>query len=259
MQKSVEIKNKGLTLRGMVHTPQIITGRIPLVCLFHGFMGNKAEQHFIFVKLSRILENIGIASVRFDFDGSGESDGNFVDMTMSKELDDARAILNYAKSLDFVDTSKIAVLGISMGGAVASMLAGECKDDIKALCLWAPAGNMGELVMTGRSENDINGLKERGYYDLDGFAVGKDFVEDVLKLDIFGIAAPYDKNVLIIHGTEDKSVPFTISERYGEIYGTKAVIHAVKGSDHTFDSKEWEDETLEYTAGFLDGELKNNI
>lgn len=259
MQKAVEIRNKDITLRGVLHTPEIITGKIPIVCLFHGFTGSRVEQHFIFVKLSRILENIGIASVRFDFDGSGESDGNFVDMTISKELDDAKAILSYVKSLDFVDTSKIAVLGLSLGGAVASMLAGDCKDDIKTLCLWAPAGNMEELVMVKGTEEDVNEMRKRGYYDVGGLSVGTDFVDDVVKLDIFARAAAYDKNVLLIHGTADKTVPFSTSERYAEIYGTQAVFHAVNGSDHTFNSKEWEEETLDYTAGFLEGELKNNM
>ena len=115
MQKAVELQSGELTLRGMLHIPEGITGKIHMVCIFHGFTGNKMEPHFIFVKLSRMLAAKGIASVRFDFGGSGESDGDFVDMTISKELAEAKLILDFAKSQDFVDTSKIKMsIGIIM-------------------------------------------------------------------------------------------------------------------------------------------------
>jgi len=147
MQQAVEIISRGNTLRGMVNIPDNIIGKVPTVIILHGFGGNKMGPHFIFVKLSRLLERIGIASVRFDFAGSGESDGEFSDMTISGELSDAENILQYIQTLDFVDTKNIAIVGFSMGGAIAAMLAAEYKKYIHSLCLWAPAGNMGEIVL----------------------------------------------------------------------------------------------------------------
>jgi uncharacterized protein len=257
MQKAVEIKSRNLTLRGMLHTPDGATGKVPIVCIFHGFTGNKMEPHFIFVKLSRMFEARGIASVRFDFAGSGESDGDFVDMTISKELEEAKDILDFVKSLDFVDKSKIGIVGLSMGGAVASMLAGDRKEDVQSLCLWAPAGNMGELITRGKSETDLNEMRKVGYWDLGGLLLGTEFVDDVLKLDIFKKASSYDKNVLLLHGDKDQAVPISTSERYLEIYETHAVLHIVEGGDHTFNTKAWEDEVLDYTIGFFEGELKS--
>jgi esterase/lipase len=257
MQRAVEIQSRNLTLRGMLHIPEKVTKKIPILCIFHGFTGNKMEPHFIFVKLSRMLEAKGIASIRFDFSGSGESDGDFIDMTISHELEEAMDILNYAKSLDFVDTSKIGVLGLSMGGAVASMLAGDCKNDIKSLCLWAPAGNMGELVTRGRSEDEINEMHKIGFWDLGGLSLGSGFLNDILSLDIYSKAASYDKNVLLLHGTKDQTVPMSTSEKYLEIYETRGVLHFIEESDHTFNKKEWEEEVLDYTLGFFEGELKD--
>ena len=55
MQKAIELVSQGLTLRGMLHMPENVPGKVPVVVIFHGFTGNKMEPHFIFVKLSRML------------------------------------------------------------------------------------------------------------------------------------------------------------------------------------------------------------
>lgn len=66
MQKSVELTYGSRTLRGMMHVPDGTHGKAPMVVMFHGFTGNKVESHFIFVKLSRELEKVGIGSFRFE-------------------------------------------------------------------------------------------------------------------------------------------------------------------------------------------------
>lgn len=256
MQKAVEIESRGLTLRGMVHIPDGNTGKLPVVIIFHGFTGHKMESHFSFVKLSRLLEKSGIASVRFDFGGSGESDGDFVDMTISKELLDAKTILDYVKTLDYVDINRIGVVGLSMGGAVASMLAGDRKEDICALCLWAPAGNMLELILNGPYKDKIAEIEQNGYIDLGGLLLGLDFINDLKSIDIYEKASSYDKNVLILHGDSDKTVPVSASEKFLEIYEKRGCLHIVQGGDHTFNSKVWEDEVLDYTMEFMADELK---
>jgi uncharacterized protein len=252
LQKAVELQHGGLVLRGMLHIPEGVKGKVPIICIFHGFTGDKMEPHFIFVKLSRLLEAKGIASIRFDFSGSGESDGEFVDMTISKELEEANLILDYAKGLEFVDVDRISLLGLSMGGAVASMLAGERKSEVRALCLWAPAGNMGELAMKRKNENYDENMSKLGYYDLGGLLLGEKFLEDILKIDIFGKASGYENNILILHGDKDQSVPYSISEKYLNLYGAKAVLHTIVGGDHTFNRKKWEDEVLAYTLEFFE-------
>ena len=122
--------------------------------------------HFIFVKLSRLLESAGIASIRFDFCGSGESDGDFVDMTMSTELEDANNILNYVRTLGFVDNDNVGIVGLSMGGAIASMLSGNRKSDIKTMCLWAPAGNMDKVILDKHYiAGNYKKFRKQGYFD----------------------------------------------------------------------------------------------
>ena len=70
-------------LYGMLHspdTPAPATGW-PSVVVLHGFTGNRIEGHRNFVLLARKLAARGVACLRFDFRGSGESQGDFSEMT----------------------------------------------------------------------------------------------------------------------------------------------------------------------------------
>jgi len=250
MQKHVEMKNKiGQVLRGYLHTPGEYEGKIPAVGIFHGFTGNKMEPQFIFVKLSRLLEQHGIASVRFDFAGSGESDGEFYDMTVTREIDDARCILEYLFSLDFVDKQKISIVGLSLGGAISSYLAGEYKEKLYKVVLWAPAGNMKEIAKNVVETNPT--IKEKGYIDLGGLLLSQDFYYDLQKYDFFEEIKRYPGKVLILHGTNDQAVPIEVGRKDKQIVGDRAEINEIEGDDRTFNKYEWERLVLDKTVEFL--------
>lgn len=253
MQKAVELVNiRGQVLRGMLHVPENAGAKVPIVAIYHGFTGNKMEPHFIFVKLSRALEKKGIASVRFDFAGSGESDGEFIDMTISGEISDALDILNYARSLEFVDNARTGIVGLSLGGAIASSVAGTQHDKIKTLVLWAPAGNELRNMKENPDPAQVKSLEEKGYLDLNGFVLGKGFIYDLDNIDIYADAARYDKKVLIVHGSADQSVPLHVSSKeYAAIYGDRMELHVIEGADHTFNKKEWEEEAIGTTVNYL--------
>lgn len=256
MQKSVEIKSKELILRGMIHIPENPTGNVPVVVIYHGFGGNKMGPQFTFVKLSRILEKHGIASVRFDFAGSGESDGDFSNMTFTNEIYDANAILDYVEKLDFIDKDKIAIFGYSMGGAIASVLAGDRTDEINTLCLLAPAGNIGEVVKDVFIGDRYDEYIKEGCVDILGFLLGKCFMEDIKHIDIFNRASKYNKKSMIIHSTSDEVVPFDISKLYMDIYKENSELKIIKDANHTFQDSKWEAAIVNIIVEYFDNMLK---
>ena len=237
MERYVECESRGLTLRGMLHVPDQRPGKVPFVILFHGFCDDRNEINFVHTELSRRLCERGIASVRFDFAGSGDSDGRFEDMTVSGEVEDGLAILDYVKSLDFVDQSRIAIHGLSMGGCVASMVAGLRDADVCALSLWCPAPdvvyNMKHKMLCGV---DVSDIEEKGYADYEGLRVGLGFYQDALDLDPYAVAAKFTKRVNLVHGDEDVTASIHCSERYKEIYGDRAEFLVVHGAEHRFKS-----------------------
>ena len=160
MQHYCEIPTPKGVMRGFFHKPNC--DKHPVCLIFHGFTGQKTGTKFCYVQLSRMLEAKGIASFRFDFLGSGESDLNFKDMTFKDELACARVILEEALKME--NCTEVYVLGHSMGGAVASELAKLYPKEIKKLVLWAPAFNLPMALdyLTGKVEANVDGLYDHG-------------------------------------------------------------------------------------------------
>ena len=266
MERYIELPNaEGTILRGMLHIPDAeatrktanAEGKIPFVILFHGFCDDRAEINFVHIDLSRRLEKAGIGSARFDFAGSGESDGEFIDMTVSGEVSDGLVILDWAKTLDFVDVDRIAIHGLSMGGCVASMVAGTRPDEVKCLSLWCPAPdvvyNMKErMLLCGIDASDI---REKGYVDVEGLQVGVGFYEDCLSIDPFAVAAHYHGPVNTVHGDADTTASCTCSERYKEIYGDRCSYTVVHGAEHRFKSVDFRAARMNSAMEFLTREL----
>ena len=73
-EELIHFTNEDLRLYGMLHRPEG-AGPHPAVMILHGFTGQRIEPHRLFVKLARQLVAAGIAALRFDFRGSGESEG----------------------------------------------------------------------------------------------------------------------------------------------------------------------------------------
>ena len=96
----------------------------------HGFKGDLGyDDSKILYALSHYLNDQGLPTIRFDFDGCGKSDGKFEDMTVYSKILDGIKILDYVRNT--VRAKHIYLVGHSQGGVVASMLAGYYRDVIE--------------------------------------------------------------------------------------------------------------------------------
>src|SRR5690242_9112874 len=109
IERAVEFQTTGAkTLRGVLHQPaEGVPGPAPAVVFFHGFTGNRMESHWMFVRCSRALAEAGVASLRFDFYGSGESDGEFRQMTLTGEIADGRAAVAFLRKQNGIDPQRV--------------------------------------------------------------------------------------------------------------------------------------------------------
>ena len=137
LETPVTFECRGQQIVGMLHLPAG-RKRVPAVLLLHGFTGTKVEAHRMFVKLSRTLAQKGIASLRFDFRGSGDSAGNFEDLTLRSELADSLEAIKFLARHKRINSRRLGLVGLSFGGAVASYVVGRERTRFQGLVLWAP-------------------------------------------------------------------------------------------------------------------------
>ncbi|MBP5720819.1 MAG: alpha/beta fold hydrolase [Bacteroidales bacterium] len=211
------------------------TDYCPMVILMHGIFSSKDYNPM--PALAKGLARAGIASIRFDFNGHGKSEGRMQDMTVEKEIADALAVYTYVKSLPYV--SEIGILGHSQGGVIASMTAGRLAEqgmDVPGkMVLIAPGAVIKEACQGGKFFNARFDPKDPPeYIRCWGFMrLGREYLLSTQELDIFGTAAAYPGKVLILHGTRDGIVPLWCSERYQETYGDRAELVLIDGENHT--------------------------
>ena len=222
-------------LSAVMQTPDGLN-KYPLVILCHGFTSSKEVD--IFTNLADKLEKNGIASIRFDFNGHGQSEGKFEDMTVINEIEDTKKVYNYVKDLH--EVTKIALAGHSQGGVVSSMVAGELgADKIKSLVLMAPAAVLRDDAIRGQifdiRYDSVNPPKNVDLHDKDheGYKIGYNYIKTAQTLPIYETAKNYAGPACLIHGTHDIVVPYTYSLHYKEIF-KNGELHLIEGDDHGF-------------------------
>lgn len=240
MVKAVEIINKdNFILRGFLHLPPHAT---KIVVMLHGFTGNKTEHNGHFRNLSRMLEKEGIASLRMDFHGNGESDGEFSDFVFENALDDANRMIKYAKEVEGI--KECYLLGFSMGGAMASLVA---NDSIDKLVLWSAAGTMKETAH--RSLDGWRKLDNDHSYS-NGFIISRAYVDSIDKYDMYQNCGNFHNPCLIVQGSEDLSVNPKCAMKYHELI-KNSKLHLIEGAGHGYNAYEEALELYNVTIDFL--------
>ena len=222
-----------------------------MVILMHGIFSSKDFPPM--PQIARALAKEGIASIRFDFDGHGKSEGQMIDMTIANELADAKAICDYAATLPYV--AGISLLGHSQGGVIASMTAGADNINPKALILLAPGSVIKEACQGGHffgNEFDPNDPPEyiKCFHH---FKLGRNYLLQTQELDIYEVAERYQGPACIIHGSKDGIVPLWCSEKYKAIYSDSRM-HIVEGENHLIIKKQ--KEVIRIILDFLKDTLK---
>lgn len=154
--EKVFFKNtQGQRLCGIFEIPSPDSKEI--IIFFHGNGSNKDSKSSSEFRIK--LEQEGFNTFRFDFNGCGESDGEFIDQTLTSTTADAECALEFVKEKGFID---ISIYGVSHGGFVAVMIA-LSHPELKRIALFAPA-------------LDMYGIRER--------RLGREFIENIKPGDI---------------------------------------------------------------------------
>lgn len=242
-REHVIIENEGQKIFGIMHRP-LHAPHAPAVLMCHGFAGNKIGRYRIYVQLAQQLARVGIATLRFDFRGSGESEGEFSEMTIDTEVSDALKGLEWLRKQPHIDAKRIGMLGNSFGGAIA-VLAAERDGRIMSLALLAALFNSvqwrrkWEAFLSNTA--DESAQKEMARL-LDGNAPGAGFYKSFMTLNVEPCLHSL-KNVplLHIHSESDTRVGLDQADHYKrcrEAASAETKWIRLQKSDHDFSSSD---------------------
>jgi len=233
-EQRITLTSNGNKLVGIITRPDDSKNSVqPLVILLHGLTGSKDSQ--LIRNISDALVYNGIATIRFDFDGHGESGGAQTDMTVLTELDDAEVFVEYAESLAWV--KNITLLGHSQGGLVAGLLAGKLGSArIPYLVQLAPAAIIADVPQSGK----VGGQQifdprnpPAEYVFLNSFHLSPKYLEDAKKINVWAAAERYRGKVLLFQGDNDVLIPVEYAQKYKQAY-SDADVRILNGEDHLF-------------------------
>jgi pimeloyl-ACP methyl ester carboxylesterase len=218
-------------------------GAGPTVVWLGGFKsdmtGTKAES------LSQWAAREGRSFVRFDYSGHGASEGRFEDGTISAWLEDSLA------AVDALTQGPLILVGSSMGGWIAALLALQRRDLVSGIVFIAPAPDFTEelmwKMMTERQRDILlreGRLEEPSPYSAEPTIITRSLIEDGRRHLILGGAIDIIAPVRIIQGMADAEIPWRHALRFAECLTTDDVeVTLVKAGDHRL-SKPGEIETI---------------
>jgi uncharacterized protein len=217
-ERTVDFAVEGQKVVGTLALPDGVANP-PVILLLHGFTGSRDELEIpavkegIFERAARMWADRGVASLRIDFRGSGDSDGTYEDTTLDGQVTDALAALDFLAAGGEVDKTKMALVGWSMGGAVGAVVAGRTTHPLTSVTLWAPATNMASsLTFLMGPDFMKQGLASGGKPVTGKLPWGADvslrsgFFESLYKIDPVAEITRYDGPLLVAVGSKDETV-----------------------------------------------------
>ena len=196
-------------------------------------------------RITRALANKGIAVLRFDFTGLGNSDGDFANTNFSSNIND---LIQAANHLEENYAAPVMIIGHSLGGA-AVLAAAHAIPSLKAVVtIGAPAtGHHVEHLFSHAKEEIVN--NDEALVDLAGrqFKIKKQFVEDIYTYNDTKHINQLNKALLVLHSPIDETVSIDEAAKiYSAAKHPKSFISLDK-ADHLLSRRE----DSEYVASII--------
>ena len=230
MRQKVEFESSGLTLSGALEAPE---SAVRCYALFaHCFTCGKDVAAAS--RIARALTRAGIAVLRFDFTGLGNSDGDFANTNFSSNLHDLLAAADFLRQE--YEAPQL-LIGHSLGGAAVLAMAGEVEEAKAVVTIGAPhraehvlhnfAASVDEITSRGEATVTLGGR---------AFRIKKQFLDDLETYDRRDLGK-LRKALLVMHAPGDSVVSIAEAEKiYREARHPKSFI-SLDDADHLLTRK----------------------
>lgn len=230
----VSIQNENHKIPAIVCLPNG-KGPFPAVVMLHGTGSDKNEAGGGYKLTAPELAKAGIASIRIDFIGNGESTADYIDYNLTSAVSDANAAQKYMAGLNTIDANRIGIMGWSQGGTVAMLAAGHNRS-FQSVLTWAGAPDLSIMV----TKENYETAKKNGYYNLtfdwrNPLKLGLKWFDDVYSTDVLKVFSYSDAPVLAINGSADTTVDPSNAKKIADASKNKnSKSLLIDGADHTF-------------------------
>ena len=228
-----------LSLAGMLFVPEG-EGPFSAVVIIHGSRESYRDRNW-YLTLSSYMQKNGVAVLLPDKRGSEKSEGDWYTSSFEDLATDTLAAIDFMKSQEIVEVSRIGIIGMSQGGIIAPIVASQSADLDFVVNMTGSSVTMHEQLL-----HEFNyAAQETGF--LPGVSNLLSYVNTFIYEEITGkewYAAvgnydplPYWRKVnipaLVLHGSEDHNVPSAESKARFEALGKdniRVIMYA--GSGH---------------------------
>jgi alpha-beta hydrolase superfamily lysophospholipase len=256
----------GLKLSATLVQPDEATNRA--VVLVHGG-GVTREEGGFFTRLAAGLAEAGVASLRFDLRGHGESEGRMEDLTLASVLNDIRVALVAVR--DLTGATQVSLLGASFGGGICAYYAAKRPAELDRLVLLNPQLDYKKRTIDNKPfwQNDhllpeaAAELTEQGYLSFSpSIRHGRAIFNEVFWFDVLGVLRDITAPTLLVHGTKDTLVPIEGTLAALPKFAAEHRLIQVEGSQHGFavhddpqyrepQSQEWQAFVIQAVADWI--------
>jgi putative redox protein len=200
--KKIEFKNTdGQVLSARLDLP--VAGKPAAYALFaHCFTCSKNIKAI--AHITRALNREGIAVMRFDFTGLGESEGDFADTNFSSNVED---LIDAANFLQAHYQAPDILIGHSFGGAAVLQAARHIPSSRAVVTIAAPADPRHVTETLGSATRIIQSRGE-AEVSLAGrtFKLKKQFLDDLQLVNMKDVLTKLDRALLVLHSPIDETV-----------------------------------------------------
>ncbi len=196
-------------------------------------------------RLSRLLAASGIATLRFDFTGLGESEGDFADTSFLSNVAELRVAADWMRENHRAPTL---LIGHSLGGAAVLAAARGIPECQGVATIGAPSdpahvthlfeGSLDDIRRDGSAKVRLAGRE---------LTIGKTFLDDLEGLEHDGAIAGLGRDLLILHSPTDEIVSVDHARRIYEAAKHPKSFHSLAGADHLLT----EPAQADYAAGVI--------
>lgn len=210
------------------------------VVLVHGG-GVTREEGGFFARLADGLAEAGVASLRFDLRGHGQSEGRLEELTLAAVLNDIRVAV--ARVQESTGVKRVSLLGASFGGGICAYYAAKRPAEVERLVLLNPQLDYKRRTVDNTPfwENDYikpeaaAQLAEQGYLAFSPtLRHGRAIFHEVFWFDLDEAIPQITAPTLLVHGTKDTLVPIESTLRALPHFRAEHRLVQVEGAQHGF-------------------------